>query len=168
MYCGNCGKEILENAKFCQYCGTVQDEKTNQVAISTTQQINNYKNIDKVEQQVDNHLANILCTISLILYFGGPIVSTLLSMIRYVTHYNVSPIYDGIISLLMSLSGLSILAAYVLMIIARVKCPTSKYAKIVMWIYIILLALEVIAIIILAIACGWWLGNCLEGLGSMG
>lgn len=27
MFCTNCGKEIKNNSKFCQYCGTKQKKK---------------------------------------------------------------------------------------------------------------------------------------------
>ena len=26
MYCKNCGKEIADDSKFCQYCGTAQQQ----------------------------------------------------------------------------------------------------------------------------------------------
>lgn len=167
MYCGNCGKELLENAKFCQYCGTVQNEEANQKAVSTTQQINNYKNIDKVENPSDNRPANTLCTISLCLYFGGPILTVLLYIIRYVI-FSTSAMLSGVVAMLGGLSSFSTLAAYVLMIVARIKYPTSKYAKVVMWIYIILLILEIIGVIILAVACGWYAGETCSQLGNMG
>lgn len=143
MYCKNCGVK-LEGENFCQNCGN--SLVPNQTPV--------------VAQQVEikDNTADILCTISVCLYFGMPLLSTLLCII-------------GLAPLAYIISPFSRIAAYVLMIIARVKYPESKFAKILMWIYIALFAVSIVLAIILTIACGVSLVWCiaeLEKLGEIG
>ncbi len=168
MYCSNCGKELLEGAKFCPYCSSIQENNQNQVFIPQSE-INDKQEVI-TEPPVDNHSANLLCTISLILYFGGPITTFMLYLVMAVGYSTTESlgIFGNVLSLMTLLSSMSGLAAYVLMIIARVKYPKSKYAKVVMWIYIVLFILGIIAFAALAIYCGWYIGNCLDKLGQMG
>ena len=133
MYCINCGKEVKENSNFCDSCGTnVNIAKEN--LVDTTIQ--------------DEKNANLLCIISLILYFGSGIVFGLL--------FSLFP--NG--SKLESLSGLSPLAGIVLMIVARIKYPKNKFAKVLMWIYISLTILGLIAMAIFLVACAYALKDC--------
>ena len=152
MYCKNCGKKLEEGKKFCSNCGTKKDEEIIEVKIEN----------DPATKD-ENHLANVLCTISLCLYFGGSTVIAILSGIL-----SAAPLARPLAALLSLLSGLSPIAAYVLMIIARVKCPKSTYAKVVMWIYIALFILSIIAFIILMLTCSALIIACGEELGELG
>ena len=148
MFCKNCGTKIPKESKFCTSCGASQE-----VAI-VEQPV--------VEDKKENHLANVLCTISLGLYFGMPI----LSFIMYCFMYGLTEgdfntaMADPFYMMISLLSGLARIAAYVLMIVARVKCPKSTYAKVVMWIYIGLLILGVIGFMILMVTCAGMISAC--------
>ena len=147
MFCKECGNKIPENSKFCQNCGTSQD------TIIVEQ--------PKVENKKDNHLANVLCTISLSLYFGMPIVAFLMYFFMYgLTEEFDTALADPFYGMFTLLSMLARLAAYVLMIVARVKCPKSTYAKVVMWIYIGLLILGVVSFIFLVVTCAGMITAC--------
>lgn len=167
MYCRNCGKELLEGAKFCQYCSSIQEYNQNQVVIP--QQINN-KQETTTTLVVDNHKANVLCTISLLLYFSGPVIALMLYLIIATasSSTDVLDVLYGVLSGTLAISSVTGLAAYVLMIVARVKYPKSIYAKVIMWIYIVFFILGIIAFAALIIYCGWYTGNCLHQLGEMG
>jgi hypothetical protein len=58
------------------------------------------------------------------------------------------------------LFGGSYIASWVLMIMARVKYKESKFAKVLMWIYIGILAAGIIAVIILVATCAYILKDC--------
>ena len=148
MFCKECGNKIPENSKFCQNCGTSQD------TIIVEQ--------PKVENKKDNHLANVLCTISLSLYFGMPIVAFLMYFFMYgLTDGELdTALADPFYGMFALLSMLARLASYVLMIVARVKCPKSIYAKVVMWIYIGLLILGVISFMLLMVTCAGMITAC--------
>ena len=148
MFCKECGNKIPENSKFCQNCGTSQD------TIIVEQ--------PKVENKKDNHLANVLCTISLSLYFGMPIVAFLMYFFMYgLTDGELdTALADPFYGMFALLSMLARLASYVLMIVARVKCPKSIYAKVVMRIYIGLLILGVISFMLLMVTCAGMITAC--------
>ena len=148
MYCTNCGEALNKNNMYCTKCGTKQEEIV--------------KANDTVE--VNNHLANVLCTISLCLYFGMPILSVIIYIITFGLTINADVTDSGVAGLF--LSGFSLvawaarIAAYVLMIIARVKCPKSTYAKVVMWIYIALFVMGLVALVVMMITCAGILVEC--------
>lgn len=58
-------------------------------------------------------------------------------------------------------SGFCTLAALVLMIIARVNYPKNKFAKILMWVYITAIAVEVLITIALIVTCIYFLNQCI-------
>lgn len=145
MYCKNCGKKLEDNKKFCANCGTKKE----------VEEIVEVKVENDPTKKDENHLANVLCTISLCLYFAGSTVIGILVMML-----SAIPFTGPLAGLLSLASGLCPIAAYVLMIIARVKCPKSTYAKVVMWIYIVLFILSVIALIIMMVACAGLLASC--------
>lgn len=150
MYCINCGSQVNDDDKFCLRCGAVQkgDLQPNQVVIARTNIAPQPVAYEKTNTPEDNHLANVLCIISLCLYFVLP---GLLSGI----YAGLESFLPEAVSLMIGfLDILSFLAAYVLMIIARVKCPKSTFAKVVMWIYIALLILGILTWIIIFAACG--------------
>ena len=111
------------------------------------------------QEKKDEKTANILCLVSLacmfLVPFGTGIITGSFSEIADKTG-DVS----GISTLFGSLSSLSSLAAWVLMIIVRIKYRKNVFGKVLMWIYISMLALLIIAIIIFVIACASCLHDC--------
>ena len=149
MYCTNCGNELSKNSMFCPNCGTKNKEEI-------------IKPNDN--ENTNNHLANVLCTISLCLYFGTPLLSFIVYFFSFGLSFNndsaVSAIGTLTTSIMSILSSVSTLAAYVLMIIARVKCPKSTYAKVVMWLYIALFVMGLVTMVVLLITCAGILAEC--------
>lgn len=149
MFCRKCGKEVPKDSKFCPACGELQE---------VVQEVS----VVKKEEVANNHLANVLCSISLGLYFGMPLLSFIMYILAYGFSYNdsastIAGLFGSVISII---SSLSTIAAYVLMIIARVKCPKSTYAKVVMWIYIVLFAMSLITLIVIIFACAGAVAAC--------
>lgn len=160
MFCTECGKKLTKNTKFCPNCGKEVEVKE---AIVETPVVEAKPAV--VEQPKDNnHLANVLCTISVCLYFGMPFVA----FIVYCISGGIMSIGDDYTSVLASffssivgiLSSLSTLAAYVLMIVARVKCPKNTFGKVLMWVYIALFVMGIVTAIILMVACVGMLAAC--------
>ncbi|MBR1650026.1 MAG: hypothetical protein IJ691_02585 [Lachnospiraceae bacterium] len=101
----------------------------------------------------------LLCFLSLGLYVFGPTASGIPMYI--VESINLqSDVSSPIFSVLSSFGGVTYIAAWVLMIIARVKYKKSVFAKVLMWVYIGLLVAAIIAVIILVATCINALNNC--------
>ena len=67
---------------------------------------------------------------------------------------------EGIAALISVLFGGSYIASWVFLIIARVKYKESKFAKILMWVYIGILAAMIIGIILVIAMCAYILKDC--------
>jgi len=110
----------------------------------------------------DNHKANMYCVASLLCTFVIPLVTMMVSGILVNVFGSVDN--DTTTSLLSSavstISGLSHLAGWVLMIITRVRFPKNKFGKVLMIVYLSLLALVVIGIVVLIISCIKCLQDC--------
>lgn len=101
----------------------------------------------------------LLCFLSLGLYVFGPTASGIPMYI--VESLNLqSDVSSPIFSVLSSFGGVTYIAAWVLMIVARVKYRNSRFAKVLMWVYIGLLVAAIIAVIILVATCINALNNC--------
>ena len=101
----------------------------------------------------------LLCFLSLGLYVFGPTASGIPMYI--VESMNLqSDVSSPIFSVLSSFGSVTYIAAWVLMIIARVKYKKSVFAKVLMWVYIGLLVAAIIAVIILVATCINALNNC--------
>ena len=107
----------------------------------------------------DKHNANLLCIISLICMYGVPFVTGLFTSL-FTRNGDISSTGSTLTSLFTSLSGLSTIAAWVLMIIVRVKYRNSTFGKVLMIVYIVMLALVVIGFIILMASCVSCLRSC--------
>jgi len=135
MYCNNCGKELDDDARFCKYCGKEMakgDENQNNITNINESQ-------EYINQQADNSTANLLCTISLFLTIGVPFV------LRFI------PGLQDFIDTIISICGMT---GFVLMLVARVKYPKNVFAKVLMWIYIIIIIAYIVLMAALIIACG--------------
>ena len=110
----------------------------------------------------DNHKANMYCVASLLCTFVIPLATMMVSGV--LVNVFVSVDNDTTTSLLSSavstISGLSHLAGWVLMIITRVRFPKNKFGKVLMIVYLSLLALVVIGIVVLIISCIKCLQDC--------
>ena len=134
MFCKNCGKEMPEGNQFCIYCGTpIGDGLVNP---ETNPQPSNPVVTD------DDKEAKKLCIASLICMYGASLISGVLSYILP----PLAPLFG-------TCAGLSPIAAIVLMIMARVKYPKNKFAKILMWVYIVQIILALILFIIIVVVC---------------
>ena len=113
----------------------------------------------------EDQLAEKLCIASVICYFGSPLVSSILSSITGFTSKISSSSTDDLfssvafwpISLILALGPL---AGVILMIVARVKSPKNTFGKVLMWVYIALFILKVLAIIALILLFGAMIAAC--------
>ena len=64
-----------------------------------------------------------------------------------------------LLQILLGGSGAAYIASWVLMLIARIKYKTT-FSKVLMWIYIGLLAVTVIGIILIVAMCAWLVKDC--------
>ena len=138
MFCGNCGNRLNDTDLYCPNCGH-QNIVNNKVIVSNSND--------------GDSRANTLCVISLILTYFISIPFGILEAISP----SLKHAFDGII-------GLGPIVGFILMIIARVKYPNSKFAKVLMWIYIISIIVWIILTILVLIACS----VACSGLGNMG
>lgn len=140
----NCGQKLNENAKFCINCGQQIDidNSNNNINYQNTQSKQDTVTTNNINNVENTNECNLLCVLSLVLGYGSNVIMTLL----YLLLPNESKYIQSIFSLC-PIAGLT------LMIIARVKYPQSKFAKVVMWIYIVSIGLVVIGFIVLVAAC---------------
>ena len=93
----------------------------------------------------------------MILYFGVPLFTGIITGIF--STGDISNTYEVLYSILSLLSGASWIAAWVLVIVARVKYKNT-FSLVLLIIYLVLLALLIIGTIILIVACASWLSSC--------
>lgn len=129
-FCGNCGKQLIQNNVVVNGQDNIQHNKNNDYMV------NNQTNYIKDSE------ANKLGIISLVLYFAGSLISS----ISYLLPSAVSDSFSA-------LAGLCPLSGIVIMIIGRIKYPTNKLLKIVMWIIIGSIIFGLIAFIVFVIWC---------------
>ena len=152
MKCYKCGNELDDQDVFCTNCGAqrpveIQPTVPTQVVYQQpTQQLPNYQVVvpQTPVQSLDKKNANALCIISLLLYFLGPIIAGILSIM-------ISVISENLTLVTAALSVISRIAAFVMAIVARIKYPNSTFAKILLWIYIAFILSSVLMIILLII-----------------
>ena len=163
--CNICGFDNKDESYFCEKCGTDLKDPVNVTEIDKAPLPNKVIYANTSVRQItpeEDKKANILCTISLICYFGGAVIMALLSVI----FGNADS--DSIRSLVSSLGsfggGIFHLAGLVLMIIARVKYPQNKFGKIIMWLYIALyisgFILMILGIILMIVIIGLFIESC--------
>ena len=92
----------------------------------------------------------ILCIISLICMFGIPSIEAFL--LNIASSGDISDINNYFTTILGFLTGGSSVTAWVLVIIARVKYK-NKFSKVLLIVYIIVTVLEILAVILLFVAC---------------
>ena len=122
----------------------------------------------------DERKVNVFCIASLICVFlprvlqflGYLLFGTLLQQVG-----RESVLYDRISGALSALGILFLIAGIVLVIYVRVKYPKNIFGKVLMWIYIVLAVLILIAFIVMLVACtlacSYLIETC-QGCASMG
>lgn len=139
MYCTKCGTELVSGNNFCTNCGSpisplgYNAPSTNTVIVPS----------QSVVDDGDNK-ATIWCVLSLILYFVVPVVFGFFASF-------LEALAEGLSYIMLFFSLASRIAAYVFMIMARVKYPDNKFAKILMWIYIVLFAFTLLLVILIVV-----------------
>ncbi len=141
MKCSRCGEELIPGDKFCTNCGYSVNEaiQTNTIQPTTIPPQNAYA--------YDTKKANQLCIISLLLYFVAPLALGIVGILLDVL-FKSEILTTGFTGL----GSVARIAAFVIVIVARVKYPTSKFAKVLLWVYIgfiIATFLLIIALIVL-------------------
>lgn len=128
--CPNCGTNNKTDSNFCESCSTKLEQ-------------NNVEAVNNQPVKSENPNAKMLGVISLVLYFAG---STILSAVTYFLPESFRVMFS-------SLVGLCPISGIIVMIIGRVKYPTNKFLKIVMWIIIGSIILGLVAVVIFTIWC---------------
>ncbi|MCR4618449.1 MAG: hypothetical protein K5669_09745 [Lachnospiraceae bacterium] len=112
------------------------------------------------EPSESKKLERLLCFLSLGLYILGPSVISIPLYLLEIVGVSETPVMSVLSSIGSALGSISYIAAWVLMIIARVKFKKSVFAKVLMWVYIGIFAVSVLAVIILIISCIEFLRSC--------
>ena len=113
------------------------------------------------EQSERRKKATILCIISLVCQFAPELITGVFSgILESVDELASNSSLEPLTYVFSLLTGGTYIASWVLMIIARVKYKESKFAKVLMWVYIGILAASVIAIILVIAMCAYMLKDC--------
>lgn len=139
MYCSNCGKKLNDDEKFCSNCGNNRDVK-NEVKNNS----NNVENTSNNQSYIDKSDGNSLALLSLVFGFGTELVVLFISRL----FPNAKELFNSY-----GISGFCSLIGIVLMIVARVKYPHNRLAKIAMWVYIIKLVLYLVLVVLFFATC---------------
>lgn len=114
----------------------------------------------------EDELANKLCIISLICYFGPGILGAIMTPLLAVFEDALenSPTGNILALPIGAILALAPIAAIILMIVARVKAPKNTFAKVLMWIYIGLFIFKIFLVILVILFFGALLASCASGL----
>ena len=133
--CANCGKEVSVENRYCPHCG-------GDLSITNT---------PVIETEADKKKGNMLCIGSLICLLF-PVTIAIIGVI-------ISSLTNQSTDLLIILNALYIISfplfvvGLILMIVAKVKYPKSKFAKVLMWFYIIIIGLIILLYIFFLATC---------------
>ena len=117
--------------------------------------------LEEEERKKNLKKANILCFISLGLMVIPSLISGIFSGISD-AFKSLSDNYDSasmLVTVLSSTLGGSYIASWVLMLIARIKYKTT-FSKVLMWIYIGILAAGILATILIIAMCAYIVKDC--------
>ena len=113
------------------------------------------------EQAQRRKKATILCIISLVCQFAPEVFGGIFSgIVEGIGEMSNSSALEPLTYISSMLVGGTYIASWVLMIIARVKYKESKFAKVLMWVYIGILVASVIAIVLIVAMCAYMLKDC--------
>lgn len=136
-FCGQCGQELKTETNFCKNCGAKVEKET--------------KEVKPVTPSAPSNNGNIFGILALCLTFGTYILYGIIYWIMYAVNYD-STLSKGLGYLTSAMMTFP-LAGIVFMIIGRVKYPSNKFLKVVMWIIIISEIVTVVAAAIIVITC---------------
>lgn len=128
--CPSCGVSISGDSVFCSNCGAKIEQ--NSIEVSNKQPVKS-----------EDSNATLFGIISLVLYFAG-------STIMYIITCFLPDALKVVVS---SLAGLCPISGIIVMIVGRVKYPTNKFLKVVMWVIIGSIILGIVAVIIFMVWC---------------
>lgn len=103
-------------------------------------------------EYVDEHEANMLAGVSLACIIGSRIMIIISTIVNGLITSEES-IITVLLNLFSGLTGIISLVGLATMIITRVKYPKNKLGKAAMWTYIVITALELLAVIVFTVAC---------------
>lgn len=114
----------------------------------------------------EDELANKLCIISLICYFGPGVLGAVMTplLAAFEDTLENSPTGNILALPIGAILSLAPIAAIILMIVARVKAPKNTFAKVLMWIYIGLFIFKIFLVILVILFFGALLASCASGL----
>lgn len=144
--CSKCGKENDIVSHFCSNCGSGLTQINNQNNVEQNVNTNIVSN-SQINTNSNDLEANKLGVISLLLFFAGSSIVSLISFFLPDILKNFFSIFSG----LFPLSGI------IVMILGRVKYPNNKLLKVVMWVIIGSIIVWLILIILFFI---WCYGAC--------
>lgn len=103
-------------------------------------------------EYANEHEANLLAGVSLACIIGSRVM-LIVSTIVNVLITSEESVMGVLLNLFSGLTGVISLVGLVTMIITRIKYPKNKLGKAAMWTYIIITALELLAVIVFTVAC---------------
>jgi len=113
---------------------------------------------------------NLMCLISILLVAVPFVVSIIyyvflsgISSVEAIESYTSGEVHSIVTSVITCATWMCQIAGIVLMIIARVKYPSSKFAKVLMWVYISLAIIYVLFIILLVVLFVAFCSACMSG-----
>lgn len=168
MICPNCGKQNIDDVKFCANCGAAfqpdpqpvpQQTSVNQQPdqlVTAVQSPNNKNSISDEEKARRKRKGTILGIISMAILFGMSAIVIPLALTRVLDEYMLFGVAIAFVYVA------AVIVAYVLMIISLVKYR-STLAKVMIWIYGIILVVTVIYGAIFMVSASIDCGNdCVE------
>ena len=117
--------------------------------------------LEEEERKKNNKKGNILCFISLGLMIIPSLISGVFGGVTD-AFKDISDNYDAasvFVTAFSSILGGSYIASWVLMLIARIKYKTT-FSKVLMWVYIGILAAGILATILIIAMCAYILKDC--------
>lgn len=161
MICPNCGKQNVDDVKFCANCGAAfqpdpqpvpQQASVNQQPVQSP----NKKNSISDEEARRKRKGTILGIISMAILFGMSAIVIPLALTRVLDEYMLFGVAIALVYVA------AVIAAYVLMIISLVKYK-STLPKVMIWIYGIILVVTVIYGVFFMVSASIDCGNdCVE------
>lgn len=168
MICPNCGKQNVDDVKFCANCGAAfqpdpqpvpQQASVNQQPVqlvTAVQSPNKNNSISDEEKARRKRKGTILGIISMAILFGMSAIVIPLELTRVLDEYMLFGVAIALVYVA------AVIAAYVLMIISLVKYR-STLPKVMIWIYGIILVVTVIYGVYFMVSASIDCGNdCVE------